>query len=197
MLGSGVKNVPMSREQLPFYQHVLKLKPSRHKIQKIGEYSQQLIVDQDTEKQNKGLELLRLVNSNTNSSSSYGVEKAIEQSIVFLQQDSELVNNYLQFIFEHLDPRSYSHKIKLKELIREGLKPERTEQTRGIVFAHINNAQESTVKEILDELIEYAQQTSNDNAREQIKQILIRNKDTLNYMQQIKVKEIYGDSVLS
>ena len=177
------------------YQHVLKLKPSSDDIREIVRYSQHLIVDQDIAKQNEGLELLTLVNSNTNPPTTHGVGKAIFQSIIFLKEDSPRVDNYLSFIFQNPKQWSFLHQTKLTELFREGLKPERSEQILNIILSYANTREE-IVKYILDELIECAQQTPYGDAKEQIRQILISNRQTLVWTQENKIREIYGDSVL-
>ncbi len=180
-------------KQRIFYQYVLKLKPSSNDIREIIRYSERLIVDQDAAKQDEGLELLQLVNSAKEPPGTYGIVKAIDQSIVFLQSDSARVDNYLSFIFQNPDRWSSSHQIKLKELFREGLKPERSEQILNIILSYLNAAQERMIPYILDELIVCAQQTPHGNPKEQIKQVLISNKSALGWRQKNIIKEIYGD----
>lgn len=183
-------------DRLTFYKYVLNLKPSFYDTQEIVRYSKHLIADQDPAKQDTGLELLQLVNTNRETSDIHGIGKAIEQSIVFLQENSARVNNYLSFILQYSDRWSFFHQTKLKEIFKEGLKPERSEQILNIILSHISTAPEKIIKDILDELIECAQQTSYDNAKEQILQILIRNKQALRWRQKNKIEEMYGEIVL-
>ena len=73
------------------------------------------------------------------------------------------------------------------------MKSERPEQILNIILSYVDATPETTVKYILDELIKCAQQTSYDSAKEQIKQILIKNKQALRWTQKSKIKEIYGE----
>lgn len=176
-----------------WYRHVLKLKPTFSEVDDIIKYAEELIQNNDYGLQDQGLELLQSVNSGTDQVTHNALAIAIEKSAEFLRTDLERMVRYLDFVFQYSDRWTYPHKRKLKELFQEGLKPGQAESSLNHIIANINRSTPEIIRGILDEIIDCAKQTSFDNVRKQLRDVLVNNKGLLGTFQKEKIKEIYGD----
>ncbi len=191
-----IANDEENPERFTFYQHVLRLNPTYYETGKIIDYAEKLIDDDEQESQDRGLELLNFINSVTNKSEPPGVEKAIDKSIKLINNNPERIIPYLAFIFQYKDKMNYTHKRKLKDLFKEGLKPETSENILNNIVAYIKQSPESLIEDIFDDIIECAEKTPYGNAKEQCRQILVDNKGNLRNRQEESIKKIFGESVL-
>ena len=183
-------------DQFTFYQHVLKLNPTYSEINSAVNYAEILVQNEEPETQNQGLELLNTVNSISNNSDPPGLDKVIDKSIELIKDNSERIVPYLAFIYRYKDKFTYSHKRKLKDLFKKGLKPEITENILNNIIAYLKQSPADIVGDLFDELITCAEDTTFANAKEQSKLLLILYKDELRSRQKDEVERIFGKDIL-
>jgi len=180
-------------DRVAWYLHVLKLKPTFSEVDDIIKYAEELIQENDYGLQDRGLELLKAVNSDTDQFTHNALEIAIEKSTEFLRTDLERMAVYLNFVFQYPDRWTYRHRRKLKEFFQEGLKPGQAESNLNHIIENINRSTPEIIRDILDEMIDCARQTPFDNVKKQLRDVLVNNKSMLDSIQKEKIKEIYGD----
>jgi len=180
------------------YEHASELKLDSYDRRKIPEYAISLLEDEQPNIQDQGFALLRKFNSkNADRAEPAGISKALEIAKDLVENNSMRVVQYLTFILEYKDRLDFSQRRELISFFKEGLKPDHPENIMNNVMAFLKKSPTEITEELIDELIEFAEQTPHANAKKQCRQLLVSLKEKLRSRQEKKIKAIFGEDVLN
>lgn len=179
------------------YEHALELNPRSFYKTKISNYAISLIQDDDQPTQDRGFALLRKFNLKYDDRTEpIGVKEAITIAVSLIESNSDRAVQYMGFIFEYKDRFGYSLTGKVIELFRRSFESDASENIMNNVVEYIKQSPEEITKDILDEMIDFAEKTGYANAKEQCKQFFIAHKDILRGRHVESIEKIFGKGVL-
>jgi len=175
----------------------MELKLGSYDRTKVSDYAIMLINDEDPPTQDQGFALLRKFNTMfADKTKPTGITDAIKIAIKLVENNSERVVQYLGFIFEFKNRFGYSQVDKVIELFKTSLVSDASENIMNNIIKRIKQSSEEIIKDVIDELIDFARNTSYANAKEQCKQIFITNKERLRSKHVDKIEAIFGKGIL-
>jgi len=179
------------------YEHATEIGVGSYGRTKISDYAIKLISDESPATQDQGFSLLRKYNTKyADSTEPAGVSDAIHIATKLIETNSQRAAQYLGFIFEFKERFAFSLTSKVTELFRRSLASDTSEVIADSIVQHIKQSSEGIIKDVVDELIDFAGKTSYANAKEQCRMIFIENKDQIRDRHVEDIEKIYGAGTL-
>ena len=178
------------------YEHVLELNPDSDDKSRIVDYATALISNEETSIQDLGFALLKTINIRFDQVEPAGVTDAISIAIDLISNNSERVVTYIKFIFEYKDRFRNSQNYDFILFIQEVLQSDASENILNNLIACVKQLPVEIITDVFDELVDFAENTTYVDAKEQCKQIFITHKDKLRLRHKNKIKKIFGESIL-
>ena len=177
------------------YQHAIQLHPTPFEKTMISDYGTELIKSEDDSIQDQGFSLLTEFNSNLeNTVEPAGVTTAITITHKLIQENSTRVAQCLDFINKFSDHFSIVQTGHLIDLLKTGLDSSSSETIANFIIEYVQQFPSEIFNGVLDDLINFAANTTYTNAKEQCKQIFILNKNNI-FGKHDQIKEIFGKDI--